>query len=48
MLFALALATLTTNVAANVVSPSYDFSNAWPSKHLASGPAASSRASSAS
>jgi NCS1 family nucleobase:cation symporter-1 len=30
MLFALALATLTTNVAANVVSPSYDFSNAWP------------------
>jgi NCS1 family nucleobase:cation symporter-1 len=32
MLAALALATLTTNVAANVVSPSYDFSNAWPSK----------------
>jgi NCS1 family nucleobase:cation symporter-1 len=30
MLIALALATLTTNVAANVVSPSYDFSNAWP------------------
>ncbi len=30
MLFALAIATLTTNVAANVVSPSYDFSNAWP------------------
>jgi NCS1 family nucleobase:cation symporter-1 len=30
MLVALALATLTTNVAANVVSPSYDFSNAWP------------------
>jgi NCS1 family nucleobase:cation symporter-1 len=30
MLFALVLATLTTNVAANVVSPSYDFSNAWP------------------
>jgi len=30
MLAALALATLTTNVAANVVSPSYDFSNAWP------------------
>ena len=26
------LATLTTNVAANVVSPSYDFSNAWPRK----------------
>ena len=32
MLAALALATLTTNVAANVVSPSYDFSNLWPSK----------------
>ncbi|MCJ7712221.1 MAG: NCS1 family nucleobase:cation symporter-1, partial [Chloroflexi bacterium] len=32
MLVALALATLSTNVAANVVSPSYDFSNAWPSK----------------
>jgi NCS1 family nucleobase:cation symporter-1 len=32
MLAALALATLTTNVAANVVSPSYDFSNAWPRK----------------
>jgi NCS1 family nucleobase:cation symporter-1 len=32
MLVALALATLTTNVAANVVSPSYDFSNAWPRK----------------
>jgi NCS1 family nucleobase:cation symporter-1 len=30
MLVALALATLTTNVAANVVSPSYDFSNLWP------------------
>ncbi len=30
MLLALALATLTTNVAANVVSPSYDFSNLWP------------------
>jgi NCS1 family nucleobase:cation symporter-1 len=29
-LFAVALATLTTNVAANLVSPSYDFSNAWP------------------
>jgi nucleobase:cation symporter-1, NCS1 family len=32
MLVALALATLTTNVAANVVSPSYDFSNAWPKR----------------
>jgi len=32
MLIALALATLTTNVAANVVSPSYDFSNAWPKR----------------
>ncbi len=30
MLATLALATLTTNVAANVVSPSYDFSNVWP------------------
>ena len=30
MLFVLAVATLSTNVAANVVSPSYDFSNAWP------------------
>jgi NCS1 family nucleobase:cation symporter-1 len=29
-LFALALATLTTNVAANLVSPSYDFSNTFP------------------
>ena len=29
-LFALAIATLTTNVAANLVSPSYDFSNAAP------------------
>ena len=29
-LLALALATLTTNVAANLVSPSYDFSNVWP------------------
>jgi NCS1 family nucleobase:cation symporter-1 len=29
-LFAVVLATLTTNVAANLVSPSYDFSNAWP------------------
>ena len=32
MLFTLALATLSTNVAANVVSPSYDFSNAWPKR----------------
>jgi NCS1 family nucleobase:cation symporter-1 len=32
MLFTLFLATLTTNVAANVVSPSYDFSNAWPKR----------------
>ncbi len=30
MLVALALATLSTNVAANVVSPSYDFSNVMP------------------
>ncbi len=29
-LFALAVATLSVNVAANIVSPSYDFSNAWP------------------
>ncbi|HEX2142541.1 MAG TPA: NCS1 family nucleobase:cation symporter-1 [Candidatus Limnocylindria bacterium] len=29
-LFAIALATLTTNVAANLVSPSYDFSNTFP------------------
>ena len=29
-IFAVSLATLTTNVAANLVSPSYDFSNAWP------------------
>jgi NCS1 family nucleobase:cation symporter-1 len=29
-LLGVALATLTTNVAANLVSPSYDFSNAWP------------------
>jgi NCS1 family nucleobase:cation symporter-1 len=29
-LFAVALATLTTNVAANLVSPSYDFSNTFP------------------
>jgi NCS1 family nucleobase:cation symporter-1 len=31
-LFAVSLATLTTNVAANLVSPSYDFSNAWPKR----------------
>ena len=30
--FTLAIATLSTNIAANVVSPSYDFSNVWPSK----------------
>ena len=29
-LFTLAVATLSANVAANTVSPSYDFSNAWP------------------
>jgi NCS1 family nucleobase:cation symporter-1 len=29
-LFALTIATLTTNVAANVVSPANDFSNLWP------------------
>ncbi|HUH17413.1 MAG TPA: cytosine permease, partial [Methylomirabilota bacterium] len=29
---AVVLATLTTNVAANLVSPSYDFSNAWPKR----------------
>ncbi len=29
-LFAVLIATLSTNVAANLVSPSYDFSNAWP------------------
>ena len=29
-LFTLAVATLSVNVAANTVSPSYDFSNAWP------------------
>ena len=29
-LFAIAIATLTTNVAANLVSPSYDFSNVFP------------------
>ena len=32
MLVTLAVATLSTNVAANVVSPSYDFSNAWPKR----------------
>ncbi|HSO29261.1 MAG TPA: NCS1 family nucleobase:cation symporter-1 [Candidatus Sulfomarinibacteraceae bacterium] len=32
MLATLAIATLTTNVAANVVSPSYDFSNVWPKR----------------
>jgi NCS1 family nucleobase:cation symporter-1 len=31
-MFTLAVATLSTNIAANVVSPSYDFSNVWPSK----------------
>lgn len=31
-MFTLAVATLSTNIAANVVSPSYDFSNAWPSR----------------
>ena len=31
-LFALGLATLATNLAANVVSPANDFSNLWPSK----------------
>jgi nucleobase:cation symporter-1, NCS1 family len=31
-LFTLAVATLSVNVAANVVSPSYDFSNAWPKR----------------
>jgi len=30
--FTLGVATLSTNIAANVVSPSYDFSNVWPSK----------------
>src|SRR2546430_3361237 len=29
-LFTLAVATLSVNVAANIVSPSYDFSNVWP------------------
>ena len=31
-LLAVVIATLTTNVAANLVSPSYDFSNAWPKR----------------
>src|SRR5450759_551473 len=31
-LFTLAVATLSANVAANIVSPSYDFSNAWPKR----------------
>jgi len=31
-LFALTVATLTTNIAANVVSPANDFSNLWPRK----------------
>jgi NCS1 family nucleobase:cation symporter-1 len=31
-LFSLSVATLSVNVAANVVSPSYDFSNAWPKR----------------
>jgi NCS1 family nucleobase:cation symporter-1 len=31
-LFTLTVATLSVNVAANVVSPSYDFSNAWPKR----------------
>lgn len=31
-LFTLAVATLAVNVAANTVSPSYDFSNAWPKR----------------
>jgi NCS1 family nucleobase:cation symporter-1 len=31
-LFTLGVATLSVNVAANIVSPSYDFSNAWPKK----------------
>ena len=31
-LFALVVATLSVNVAANIVSPSYDFSNAWPKR----------------
>jgi nucleobase:cation symporter-1, NCS1 family len=31
-IFALSVATLTTNIAANVVSPANDFANAWPRK----------------
>ena len=31
-LIALGVATLSVNVAANIVSPSYDFSNAWPKR----------------
>ncbi len=31
-LFTLAVATLSVNVAANIVSPSYDFSNLWPKR----------------
>ena len=31
-MFTLAVATLSTNIAANVVSPAYDFSNLWPSR----------------
>jgi NCS1 family nucleobase:cation symporter-1 len=31
-LVTLAVATLSVNVAANIVSPSYDFSNAWPKR----------------
>lgn len=31
-LFSIAVATLSVNVAANVVSPSFDFSNLWPQK----------------
>jgi NCS1 family nucleobase:cation symporter-1 len=31
-LFTLGVATLSVNVAANIVSPSYDFSNAWPKR----------------
>ncbi len=32
LMFVFAIATLSTNIAANVVSPSYDFSNVWPSR----------------
>jgi NCS1 family nucleobase:cation symporter-1 len=31
-LITLGVATLSVNVAANIVSPSYDFSNAWPKR----------------